>query len=187
VYGNQLQTCSMPVASFIPITMQDKTREGQFSSGFKACACRWGYCKVSKLSRPAVQFEEVLTAENQMSLPFLDQLPASVQARFRERAQVMTFKPGDVVLQGLVPSTHFHVIVKGIIRICSKGADGRRRRRHGTRARRGRRAGRRRRFRPNRHGRLGRRCQKGLIHRQHDEAQKDREENTLLHTRLLTL
>lgn len=125
VFGNQLQTCSMPVASFIPIAMQDKTREGQFTSGFKACACRWGYCKVSKLSRPAVQFEEVLTAENQMSLPFLEQLPAGLQARFRERAQVMTFKPGEVVLQGLVPSSHFHVIVKGIIRICSKGADGR--------------------------------------------------------------
>lgn len=125
VYGNQLQTCSMPIATFIPVAMQDQGAEGQFSSGFKNCSCRWGYCKVSKLSRPAVEFEEVLTAENQMSLPFLEQLPSSVQTTFRERAKVMAFKPGDVVLHGLVPSTHFHVIVKGMIRICSKGSDGR--------------------------------------------------------------
>lgn len=125
VYGNQLQTCSMPVATFIPIAMQDRENEGQFASGFKSCSCRWGFCRVNKLARPAVQFEEVLTAENQMSLPFLEQLPAAAQAAFRDRSRVMAFKPGDVVLEGLVPSTHFHVIVKGIIRICSKGADGR--------------------------------------------------------------
>ena len=125
VYGNQLQTCSMPVASFIPLALQGRSDQGQFSSGFKACSCRWSFCKVSKLSRPAVQFEEVLTAENQMSLPFLDQLPSGVATIFRERAQVMTFKAGEVVLQGLVPSTHFHVIMRGIIRICTKGADGR--------------------------------------------------------------
>ena len=125
VYGNQLQQCSMPIASFIPIAMQGRSAEGQISSGFKNCSCRWGYCQVSKMSRPAVQFEEVLTAENQMSLPFLDQLPSGVQAIFRDRAKVMNFKPGEVVLQGLVQSTHFHVIVKGMIRICSKGSDGR--------------------------------------------------------------
>ena len=125
VYGNQLQACSMPIATFIPIAMQERVTEGQFISGFKSCSCRWGYCKVDKLSRPAVQFEEVLTAENQMALPFLDQLPATVQSVFRERAKVMTFKPGEVVLHGLVPSSHFHVIVKGIVRICSKGSDGR--------------------------------------------------------------
>jgi CRP-like cAMP-binding protein len=125
VYGNRLQTCSMPVASFIPLALEDGSDQGQITSGFKACACRWSYCKVSELSRPAVQFEEVLTAENQMSLPFLDQLPPGVAAIFRERAQVMTFKAGEVVLQGLVPSTHFHVIMRGVIRICSKGADGR--------------------------------------------------------------
>lgn len=125
VYGNQLQTCSMPVATFIPIAMRDQADEGQFTSGFKACACRWSYCKVDKLSQPAVQYEEVLTAENQMALPFLDQLPPGVATIFRDRAQVMTFKAGEVVLQGSVPSSHFHVIMRGIIRICSKGSDGR--------------------------------------------------------------
>lgn len=125
VYGTQVQACSMPIATFIPTAMQDRTSEGEFSSGFKKCSCRWSYCKVGKLSRPAVEFEEVLTAENQMALPFLDQLPTSVQATFRERAKVMTFKPGEVVLQGMVTSSHFHVIVKGMVRICTKGSDGR--------------------------------------------------------------
>lgn len=125
VYGNQLQQCSMPIASFIPVAMQGRSTEGQIASGFKNCSCRWGYCQVNALSKPAVQFEEVLTAENQMSLPFLDQLPAGVQTVFRERAKVMNFKTGDVVLQGLVQSSHFHVILRGMVRICSKGADGR--------------------------------------------------------------
>lgn len=125
VYGSQLQTCSMPIATFIPIALQERVAEGQFISGFKNCSCRWGYCKVDRLARPAVEFEEVLTAENQMALPFLDQLPASVQKAFRERARIMRFKAGEVVLHGLAPSSHFHVIAKGIVRICSKGADGR--------------------------------------------------------------
>ena len=58
VYGNQLQICSMPVATFIPIALQQGGKpEGHFESGFKNCACKWGYCRVSKLAKPAIEFE----------------------------------------------------------------------------------------------------------------------------------
>lgn len=125
VYGTQPQVCSMPIATFIPIALQASQSEGHIESGFKNCACRWGYCKVSKLARPAVEFEEVLTAENQMSLPFLEQLPATVARAFQDRARVKRFHPSEVVLESHVPSSHFHVIMKGLVRICTKGADGR--------------------------------------------------------------
>src|SRR3954469_21776264 len=84
VYGNQLQVCSMPVATFIPVALDGSKSEGSFEAGFKNCACRWSYCQMSKLSKPAVEFEEVLTAENQMARPFLDQMPATVARAFRE-------------------------------------------------------------------------------------------------------
>jgi CRP-like cAMP-binding protein len=125
VYGNQLQMCSMPVATFIPRAVRGESAEGLFESGYKDCACRWGYCRVDEVSRPAVQFEEVMTAENQMALPFLEQLPSTVAEAFRSRAETQSYKSGEVVLHGLAPSTHFHVIVKGMIRISSKSADGR--------------------------------------------------------------
>jgi CRP-like cAMP-binding protein len=125
VFGNQMQVCSMPVATFIPIAMDGRKAEGEIESGYKSCACRWNFTRMSKLSKPAVQFEEVLTAENQMAMPFLDQMPATVARAFRERASALTFRAGDIILQANTTSSHFHVILKGMVRIASRGADGR--------------------------------------------------------------
>jgi CRP-like cAMP-binding protein len=118
-------SCSMPVASFIPVAMEGKRAEGQIEAGWKNCACRWSYCRMSKLSRPAVQFEEVLSAENQMARPFLDQMPIAVARAFRERALAREYRSGDVILQANVTSSHFHVILKGMVRIATRGQDGR--------------------------------------------------------------
>lgn len=125
VYASRVQVCSMPVASFIPLTMRGAQGEGSFESGYKDCACRWGYCRTSGIQSLGGQLEVVLSAENQMTRPFLEQLPHLVQAAFKDRAKLMTFRAGEVVLEGLVQSPHFHVIVKGMIRIYTKGADGR--------------------------------------------------------------
>jgi CRP-like cAMP-binding protein len=125
VFGNQLQVCSMPIATFIPVAMEGSRTEGHFEAGYRNCACRWSYCQVSNLAKPAIAFEEVLTAENQMSKPFLDQMPANVAEIFRERATPMSFKTGQVVLEGNVTSSHFHVIAKGKVRIANRSEDGR--------------------------------------------------------------
>jgi CRP-like cAMP-binding protein len=125
VYGNQLASCSMPVATFIPVAMDGSKAEGVIEAGWKKCSCRWSYCQLTKLSRPAVQFEEVLTAENQMSRPFLEQMPVAVARAFRERATAIQYKTGDVILKAHVTSSHFHVLLKGIVRIASRGNDGR--------------------------------------------------------------
>lgn len=125
VFGNQLTMCSMPVATFIPVAMDGTRPEGHIEAGYKSCSCRWSFCKLTKLSKPAVQFEEVLTAENQMSRPFLEQMPATVARAFRERATALTYRSGDIILQANTTSSHFHVIVKGLVRIASRGGDGR--------------------------------------------------------------
>jgi CRP-like cAMP-binding protein len=125
VYGNQTVSCSMPVASFIPVAMEGRREEGQVEAGWKNCACRWSYCRMSKLSRPAVQFEEVLSAENQMARPFLDQMPIAVARAFRERALAREYKSGDIILKANVTSSHFHVLLKGMVRIATRGQDGR--------------------------------------------------------------
>ena len=125
VYGNQLQMCSMPVATFIPIALDGEKPEGRFQSGFKQCSCRWSFSRMAKLAKPAIELEKVLTAENQMALPFLEQLPDSAARAFRERAVIRQYREGEVVLESDVTSSHFHVIAKGLARICTKGADGR--------------------------------------------------------------
>jgi CRP-like cAMP-binding protein len=125
VYGNQTVSCSMPVASFIPVAMEGRRDEGQVEAGWKNCSCRWSYCRMSKLSRPAVQFEEVLSAENQMSRPFLDQMPIAVARAFRERALAREYRSGEVILKANVTSSHFHVLLKGMVRIATRGQDGR--------------------------------------------------------------
>ncbi len=125
VFGNQVQVCSMPIATFIPVAMEGSRAEGAIEAGYKNCSCRWSYCRMSKLSKPAIVFEEVLTAENQMSKPFLEQMPANVAEAFRERATPMRFRAGEVVLEGNVTSSHFHVIAKGMVRISNRGNDGR--------------------------------------------------------------
>lgn len=125
VFGNQLTQCSMPIASFIPVAMDGTKAEGHIEAGYKNCSCRWSFSKLSKLSKPAVQFEEVLTAENQMSRPFLEQMPVTVARAFRERATPLRFKSGDVILEANSTSSHFHVLVKGMVRIASRGDDGR--------------------------------------------------------------
>lgn len=125
VYGNQLATCSMPVATFIPHAMEGSRAEGQIEAGWKNCSCRWSFCQLTKLSRPAVQFEEVLTAENQMARPFLDQMPLAVARAFRERATAMQYRTGDVILKAHTTSSHFHVLLKGMVRISTRGNDGR--------------------------------------------------------------
>lgn len=125
VYGNQLQVCSMPVATFIPIAMEGSQSEGRLEAGYKNCSCSWSFCQMSKLSKPAIAFEEVLTAENQMSKPFLEQMPHNVAEAFRARATPMSFRAGDVVLEDNVTSSHFHVLVKGMVRISNRGPDDR--------------------------------------------------------------
>ncbi len=125
VFGNQLQICSMPIATFIPVAMEGTRAEGQIEAGYKTCSCRWNFCQMSKLSKPAIAFEEVLNAEYQMSKPFLEQMPATVAEAFRERAVPMRFRAGEVILEGNVTSSHFHVIAKGMVRIANRGSDGR--------------------------------------------------------------
>jgi CRP-like cAMP-binding protein len=125
VFGNQLQICSMPIATFIPVAIDGTKSQGQIEAGYKQCSCRWSFCRVNKLAKPALDFEEVLTAEDQMSLPFLEQMPAQVVESFRSRATPMRFKAGDVVLEANVTSSHFHVILKGMVRIANRGHDGR--------------------------------------------------------------
>lgn len=125
VYGNQPATCSMPIATFIPVAMEGQRNEGRIEAGWKNCSCRWSFCRLSKLSRPAVQFEEVLTAENQMARPFLEQMPIAVARAFRERATALQYRGGDVILKAHVTSSHFHVILKGMVRIATRGNDGR--------------------------------------------------------------
>jgi CRP-like cAMP-binding protein len=80
---------------------------------------------MSKLAKPAIAFEEVLNAEHQMSKPFLEQMPSNVAEAFRDRAAPMRFRSGEVVLEGNVTSSHFHVIAKGMVRIANRGNDGR--------------------------------------------------------------
>lgn len=125
VFGNQLTLCSMPVASFIPFAMDGGKSEGYIESGYRNCSCRWNFSRLDALSKPAVRFEEVLTAENQMARPFLEQMPVTVARAFRERASALRFRSGDVILHANCSSTHFHVIVKGMVRIASRGGDGR--------------------------------------------------------------
>jgi len=125
VYGSQPATCSMPIATFIPVAMDGRRDEGQLEAGWKNCACRWSYCRMSKLSRPAAQFEEVLSAENQMARPFLEQMPIAVARAFRERATATQHRSGDVILKANVTSSHFHVLLKGMVRIATRGQDGR--------------------------------------------------------------
>lgn len=125
VFGNQLQMCSMPIATFIPVAFDDSRLEGQIQAGYKNCSCKWSFCRSIKLSSPVIAFEEVLTAENQMSKPFLEQMPDYVATAFRRRATPMRFQVGQVVLEGNVTSSHFHVIAKGKVRIANRGNDGR--------------------------------------------------------------
>jgi CRP-like cAMP-binding protein len=125
VFGNQPTMCSMPVATFIPVAMDGTRAEGHIEAGYKNCSCRWSYCAVSKLSKPAIAVEEVLAAETQMARPFLEQMPVGVARAFRERATALRYRSGDIILQANTTSSHFHVILKGMARIASRGGDGR--------------------------------------------------------------
>jgi CRP-like cAMP-binding protein len=125
VYGSQPAMCSMPVASFIPLAMEGSRAEGQIEAGWKNCSCRWSYCRQGKLERASAQYEEVLAAENQMSRPFLEQMPLAVARAFRERATASEYGSGDVILKANVTSSHFHVLLKGMVRIATRGNDGR--------------------------------------------------------------
>lgn len=125
VFGKQPQMCSMPVATFIPIALDTKNDSGFIEAGFKNCSCRWNYCGIKARANPVNAFDEVLSAENQMSKPFLEQMPANVTKAFRDRATPMRFSAGQIVLEPNVTSSHFHVIVKGLVRIANHGTDGR--------------------------------------------------------------
>jgi CRP-like cAMP-binding protein len=125
VYGSQVATCSMPIATFIPLAMEGSRPEGQIEAGWKNCSCRWSYCRQSKLERASAQFEDVLNAENQMSRPFLEQMPIAVARAFRDRATATQYQSGDVILKANVTSSHFHVLLKGMVRIATRGNDGR--------------------------------------------------------------
>jgi CRP-like cAMP-binding protein len=124
VFGSRPQVCSMPVASFIPVAMDGGRSEGHIEAGYKNCSCKWSFSGMEKVSRPAAEIDEVLAADS-MSLPFLEQMPVSAARAFRERAVVTAFKAGEVILRAHAPSSHFHVILKGLIRIANRGGDGR--------------------------------------------------------------
>jgi CRP-like cAMP-binding protein len=125
VFGNQPTMCSMPIATFIPVAMDGTRPEGHIEAGYKNCSCRWSFCKMTRLSKPAIALEEVLAAETQMARPFLEQMPVGVARAFRERATALRYRSGDVILQANTTSSHFHVIIKGMARIASRGGDGR--------------------------------------------------------------
>ncbi|MEO6094849.1 MAG: DUF4388 domain-containing protein [Fibrobacteria bacterium] len=125
VFGTQPTVCSMPVATFIPVAMDGTRPEGHIEAGYKNCSCRWSFCKMTKLSKPAIALEEILAAETQMARPFLEQLPVGVARAFRERATALRYRSGEIILQANTTSSHFHVIIKGMARITSRGGDGR--------------------------------------------------------------
>lgn len=122
VFGSR-QVCSMPVASFIPVAMDGGRTEGSVEAGYKACSCKWGFRRMENPPLPDAAIEDALKSES-MSLPFLGQLPPAAARAFRERAVAASFNAGDAILRAGEPSGHFHVIVKGLVRIANAG-DGR--------------------------------------------------------------
>lgn len=125
VHGNQHTVCAMPIATFIPVAMEGAGEEGRFEAGWKRCACQWSYRRAEDPAHAAASMEDVLAAENQMARPFLDQMPVAVARAFRERAAAMQYRAGDVILAAHAASSHFHVILRGMVRIASRGQDGR--------------------------------------------------------------
>jgi CRP-like cAMP-binding protein len=125
VFGGGAQFCSLPVATFIPIALEGKKTEGNLEAGFKQCSCRWSFCKVEKMQHALVEMEDALTAEDQMQLSFLEQLPAPVLRALKERSVLRNFTAGAIILEGDTPASEFHVVLKGTARIATPGSDGR--------------------------------------------------------------
>jgi CRP-like cAMP-binding protein len=125
VFGGGAQFCSLPIAAFIPTALEGTRNEGMIEAGFKDCACKWSYCKVEKLRHALVEIEDALTAEDQMQLAFYEQLPAPVAKALKERSLPRAYQAGAVMLEGDVPASEFHVLVKGSARIATTGSDGR--------------------------------------------------------------
>ena len=125
VYSHRTHGCMMPVTSFMPLAMDGGGEEGRFDSGFKGCACRWAYAKISRLNQPAMELEDLLTAENQLALTFLEQLPIPIARAVRERSQVLRFPKGKMILEGQVSGSFFFVLLGGTVRITTQSADGR--------------------------------------------------------------
>ncbi len=123
--SNRMQMCSMPIATFIPTAMEGIQKQGEFEAGYKSCSCRWNFCESKIVTELTKTADEGLISDGQMSKPFLEQMPADVAEAFRDRATPMRFQAGDIVLEGNVASTLFHVIVKGMVRIANRGNDGR--------------------------------------------------------------
>ena len=124
VYSHRTHACMMPVTSFLPLAMQD-TVEGRLESGFKHCSCRWAYARVSQLNQPAMDLENILTSEHQITLSFLEQLPSPIARAVRERAQVLRYGKGEQVLEGQVTGAYFYILLAGSVRITTEGNDGR--------------------------------------------------------------
>jgi CRP-like cAMP-binding protein len=72
-----------------------------------------------------MELEDLLTAENQLALSFLEQLPAPISRAVRERSRVLRFPKGDLILEGQVTGSYFFVLLGGAVRITTQGTDGR--------------------------------------------------------------
>lgn len=125
VFGGGAQFCSLPVATFIPTALNGTKSEGSIEAGFKDCSCKWSFCKVEKLQHALVEMEDALTAEDQMQLSFLEQLPLPVVRALKERSAPRTYLAGAVILEGNAPASEFHLLVKGSARIATPATDGR--------------------------------------------------------------
>ena len=125
LYSHRTHACMMPATSFMPIAMEGPGEEGRFQSGFKNCSCRWAYQKVNELNQGALELESMLTAESQLTLSFLEQLPAPISRAVRERSQVLRFQNAVNILEGQVTGSHFFVLLAGLARVTTQGEDGR--------------------------------------------------------------
>jgi len=125
VFAGGSNFCSLPVATFIPLALEGGAAEGELSAGFKDCACRWSYCKVEKMRHGLVEMEDALTAEDQMRLSFVEQLPTPLVRALKERSTPRHYRPGDIILEGQQPASEFHVLIRGNARIATVESDGR--------------------------------------------------------------
>ncbi len=119
VFGAGTQFCSLPIATMIPIALEGAKDEGSFEAGFKQCACKWGYCKVDKFQHALVEMEDALTAEDQMSHSFMEQLPTPVVNALKERGVLRTHSAGAILIEANVPASEFHVLISGSARIAT--------------------------------------------------------------------
>ncbi len=125
LYSHRTHACIMPVTSFLPLGLKGAGDDGRIESGFKGCSCRWAYARVTEVNQSAMELEDLLTAENTLSVSFFEQLPGPIARALRERSQVLRFQKGDLILEGQTAGSYFFVLLAGTVRITNQGSDGR--------------------------------------------------------------